>query len=152
MNAARLERVRDAPDPRVILPGASAVAEDESRLLHSAQCIPAPPARRYSCVNARDAIVRDVESGVLRRGPNGLITLPVRTPYVSAGGNQIVVDEYNGRTFVLFFTLRWFLGDHEGFLFVPEGASPAEYLDLQESCGTATPLAGRWYFVSHSCG
>jgi hypothetical protein len=75
----------------------------------------------------RERIVVRVEAGELK--PNvdynkNLIALGDREPNVSAGGNDIVVDETDEGTYVLFLTSRGLKHYFTGFLRVPPAAIP----------------------------
>ena len=77
--------------------------------------------------NNRERIVARVEAGELK--PNvsynkNLIALGDREPNVSAGGNDIVVDETDEGTYVLFLTSRGLKHYFTGFLRVPPGGDP----------------------------
>lgn len=103
--------------------------------------------------DARDVVVARVLAGSLR--PNvehnsSLITLPPGTPQVSMSGNQIVVEEHDGRKLVFFYTFRGILDNYAGFLFVPKDANPLSYSDLGEPCCTQfVKYSDRWFWVSH---
>src|SRR6185369_17366388 len=75
----------------------------------------------------RERIVARVEAGELK--PNvdhnkNLIALGEREPHVSAAGNDIVVDEADEGTYVLFLTSRGLKHYFTGFLRVPPGGDP----------------------------
>jgi hypothetical protein len=103
--------------------------------------------------DARGAVVERVLAGTLR--PNvdynsSLIRLPPGSPHVSMGGNEIVVEEHNGKKLVFFYTFRGILDNYAGFLFVPEGAEPLWYSDLGEPCCTQLEkYSDRWFWASH---
>ena len=66
------------------------------------------------------------------------------------GGNEVVVEEHDDKTYVLFFTFRGVLDNYSGFLYVPDGGSPSLFSDLDEQQFTQiVPLEENWYFVSH---
>lgn len=102
----------------------------------------------------REAVVRAIESGELR--PNvahnpSLIALG-DGQRLSAGGNEVVVERSEGKTYVLFFTFRGLLNNYAGFLHVPKGGDPGRFhsIDVASSDRNAQlmRLADRWYFVS----
>jgi hypothetical protein len=103
--------------------------------------------------DARDAVVAQVLAGSLR--PNvdynsKLIALPPHSPHVSVGGNEIVVEEHDGKRLVFFYTFRGILDHYSGFLFVPQGAEPLWYSDLGEPCCTQlVKYSDRWFWASH---
>lgn len=102
---------------------------------------------------SREQIVQQVLSGALQ--PNvsynaSLIQLNSTEPYVSMGGNEIVVEKHADKTFILFFTFRGILDNFSGFLFVPEGGNPAQFTDLENSDNTEIEKFDKnWFFVSH---
>ncbi len=101
----------------------------------------------------REEVVERVNSGNLT--PNvehnsSLIKLGNLYPALSAGGNEIVVEEHDGLKYLFFFTFRGILDSYAGFLYVPRGGKPTEYSDLGESCCVEIEhLDGNWYFASH---
>jgi hypothetical protein len=102
---------------------------------------------------ARREVVSKIDAGELV--PNvahnsKLITLGDGYPLVSMGGNQVVVEEHDGRRYILFFTFRGILDNYSGFLYVAPGGAPARFADLSEEEFTQIlPLEENWYFVSH---
>ena len=81
----------------------------------------------------RERIVARIEAGELK--PNvdynkNLIALGDREPNVSAGGNDIVVDQADEGTYVLFLTSRGLKHYFTGFLHVPPGGDRRELADL----------------------
>jgi len=81
----------------------------------------------------RERIVARVEAGELK--PNVdynkyMIALGDKEPNVSAGGNDIVVDQASGGTYVLFLTSRGLKHYFTGFLHVPPGGDRRELADL----------------------
>lgn len=101
---------------------------------------------------ARERIVRQVQDGSLR--PNvsynrALIALGDDAPDVSKGGNQIVVEEHDGRRYVLFFTYRGILSHYSGYLFVPTGADPRSFSDVADRRATLDRRSANWYFLTH---
>ena len=76
-----------------------------------------------------------VEAGELK--PNvdhnkNLIALGDREPNVSAGGNDIVVDETDEGTYVLFLTSRGLKHYFTGFLHVPPGGDPKKFFEFED--------------------
>lgn len=103
----------------------------------------------------REAVVRDIETGKLQ--PNvahnrGLIALGDDASRLSAGGNEVLVERSQGRTYVLFFTFRGVLNNYAGFLHVPAGGEPGHFARIVEPDGDRTTqvvrFSDRWYFVS----
>src|SRR5438445_3768342 len=83
----------------------------------------------------RERIVARVEAGELK--PNvsynrNLIALGDREPHVSAGGNDIVVDETDEGTYVLFLTSRGLNHYFTGFLHVPPGGDPNKFFEFED--------------------
>ena len=83
----------------------------------------------------RERIVARVEAGELK--PNvstnkSLIALGDRAPNVSAGGNDIVVDETDEGTFVLFLTSRGLKHYFTGFLRVPPDGDPKKFFEFDD--------------------
>ena len=101
----------------------------------------------------RDRVVSEVLQGILQ--PNveynsSLISLDQSYPLLSMGGNEIVAEEYEGQTYILFFTYRGVLDNYSGFLHVPEGGNPSRFSDLNEKDMTYIEhIDGNWYFVLH---
>lgn len=99
----------------------------------------------------REKIVRKIESGELG-GHSGarsrLIRLGDDHPYVSMGGNDIVVEERDGRKFVFFFTFRGILDNYSGLLYVPPGGDPKDY-DKHEEIMQIISLGDDWYYFAH---
>ncbi len=86
----------------------------------------------------REVVIENVNNGSL--SPNvvhnsSLINLENRYPVLSAGGNEIVVEQHEGLKYVFFFTFRGILDNYAGFLYVPNGGKPTECSDLNESRG-----------------
>jgi hypothetical protein len=99
---------------------------------------------------ARIRIVQDVQTGRLAPAKRGVLALGSREPYVSMGGNDLLVEEHEGRRYVLFFTYRGVLDHYSGFLFVPNGGDPTQFADLAEARSTQIrQLDPGWYFVTH---
>lgn len=75
----------------------------------------------------REQVVDKVLNGELQ--PNvkynaSLINLSDGYPRLSRGGNDIVVEDHEGLTYVFFFTFRGVLDNYSGYLYVPKGGSP----------------------------
>lgn len=98
-------------------------------------------------------VVEMVQAGTLV--PNvphnpSLIALPDRSPCLSQGGNEIVVEEHEGGQYVFFFTYRGILDNYSGFLCVPPGGDPRLFSDLGEKDTTQlVAVRGRWIYASH---
>lgn len=103
--------------------------------------------------NEREEVVQQVYKNELK--PNvsynpSLINLDDSYPSLSAGGNDIIVEEHDDQKYVFFFTFRGVLDNYSGFVYVPEGGDPRNFSDLNEISSTQiTPLGGNWYFGSH---
>lgn len=102
---------------------------------------------------ARERIVAQVEAGELK--PNvsrnkNLIALGDRTPNVSAGGNDIVVDETDEGTYVLFLTSRGLKHTFTGFLHVPPEGDPRKFFEFDDKPPSRLVRYDRdWYFVGN---
>ena len=102
---------------------------------------------------ARERIVARVEAGDLK--PNvdsdeNLIALGDNEPHVSAGGNDIVVDQADEGTYVLFLTSRGLKHTFTGFLHVPPGGDPSKFLEFDDKPPTQLVRYGKdWYFVAN---
>ncbi len=102
---------------------------------------------------ARERIVARVEAGDLK--PNvdsneNLIALGDTEPHVSAGGNDIVVDQADEGTYVLFLTSRGLKHTFTGFLHVPPGGDPNKFLEFDDKPPTQLVRYGKdWYFVAN---
>jgi hypothetical protein len=101
----------------------------------------------------RERIVARVEAGELK--PNvatnkNLIALGDRAPNVSAGGNDIVVDETDEGTYVLFLTSRGLKHYFTGFLRVPPGGDPKKFFEFEDKPPSQlVRYDERWYFVAN---
>lgn len=102
----------------------------------------------------RERIVARVEAGELK--PNvshneNLVALGDREPYVSAGGNDIVVDKTDeGITYVLFLTSRGLKRSFTGFLHVPSGGDPKKFFEFEDKPPSRiVRYDERWYFVAN---
>ena len=102
---------------------------------------------------ARERIVARVEAGELK--PNvdynkNLIALGDREPNVSAGGNDIVVDETEEGTYVLFLTSRGLKHYFTGFLHVPPGGDPKKFFEFEDKPPSRLVRYDEdWYFVAN---
>jgi hypothetical protein len=101
----------------------------------------------------RNALVAQVEAGTLRTPSNPrsiVLSLGKDVPPVSEGGNEIIVEEHQGKKYVFFFTYRGLLGYYAGFLYVPTGGSPTRYSDLARDTTTRIErLDTHWFYVAH---
>jgi hypothetical protein len=101
---------------------------------------------------ARDRIVAQVEAGELK--PNvdynkNLIALGDHEPNVSAR-NDIVVDEADEGTYVLFLTTRGLKHYFTGFLRVPPGGDPKKFFEFEDKPPSQLVRYDRdWYFVAN---
>ena len=101
---------------------------------------------------SRERIVARVEAGELK--PNvsynkSLIALGDRGPNVSVG-NDIVVDETDAGTYVLFLTTRGLKHYFTGFLRVPPGGDPKKFFEFKHQPPTQLVRYGKdWYFVAN---
>jgi hypothetical protein len=101
----------------------------------------------------RERIVARVEAGELK--PNvsynkNLIALGDREPNVSAGGNDIVVDETDEGTYVLFLTSRGLKHHFTGFLRVPPDGDPKKFFEFEDKPPSQLVRYDRdWYFVAN---
>jgi hypothetical protein len=101
----------------------------------------------------RERIVARVEAGELK--PNvdhnkNLIALGEREPNVSARGNDIVVDETEEGTYVLFLTSRGLKHYFTGFLHVPPGGDPKKFFEFEDKPPSRLVHYDKdWYFVAN---
>ena len=101
--------------------------------------------------DARERVVSEIRSGKLKPNVshNGyLIALPLGH-HVSMGGNEIMVQGAPERPFVFFFTYRGILDNYSGFLWVPSGQNPQQFLDAAEPGTEIVSYGGNWYFIGH---
>jgi hypothetical protein len=102
--------------------------------------------------DSRERIVARVEAGELK--PNvshnkSLIALGDRGPKVSVG-NDIVVDEVDEGSYVLFLTSRGLKHTFTGFLRVPPGGEPQKFFEFRHKPPTQLVRYDRdWYFVAN---
>jgi hypothetical protein len=99
---------------------------------------------------AREHVVHEMLAGTLR--PNvqhnrSLVAL-LGGASVSAGGNEVVTHDAPTGKFVFFFTYRGILNSASGFLWVPSGASPEQFAELNGPIAEAIQYAQNWYFIS----
>ncbi len=100
----------------------------------------------------RQTIVAAVADGRLK--PNvdhndHLIALGSSYPTVSNGGNDIVVEEHDGKKYILFFTQRGILGNFSGFLYVQGNGDPNLYGGIyQDDKAEIRSFGDSWYWVS----
>jgi hypothetical protein len=101
----------------------------------------------------RERIVARVEAGELK--PNvdynkSMIALGDKEPSVSAGGNDIVVDQAEGGTYVLFLTSRGLKHYFTGFLHVPPGSDPKDFFEFDDKPPSQLVRYDKdWYFVAN---
>jgi len=101
----------------------------------------------------RERIVARVEAGELK--PNvstnkSLIALGDRAPHVSAGGNDIVVDDTDDGTYVLFLTSRGLKHYFTGFLRVPPDGDPKKFFEFEDKPPSQLVRYDKdWYFVAN---
>jgi hypothetical protein len=101
---------------------------------------------------SRERIVARVEAGELK--PNvsynrSLIALGDREPNVSVG-NDIVIDQANEGTYVLFLTTRGLKHYFTGFLRVPPGGDPNKFFEFKHQPPTQLVHYDKdWYFVAN---
>ncbi len=101
----------------------------------------------------RERIVSRVEAGELK--PNvdfnrNLIALGDKEPNVSAGGNDIVVDQADKGSYVLFLTSRGLKHYFTGFLRVPPGSDPKDFFEFDDKPPSQLVRYDTdWYFVAN---
>lgn len=101
----------------------------------------------------RERIVAQVEAGELK--PNvpynkNLIALGGTASNVSAGGNDIVVDETDEGTYVLFLTSRGLKHSFTGFLRVPPDGDPKKFFEFEDKPPSRLVRYDKnWYFVAN---
>ncbi|WP_079586346.1 MULTISPECIES: hypothetical protein [Bradyrhizobium] len=102
---------------------------------------------------SRERIVARVEAGELK--PNiatneNLIALGNGEANVSAGGNDIVVDQAENGSYVLFLTSRGLKHTFTGFLHVPAGADPKDFFEFDDKPPSRLVRYDKdWYFVAN---
>ncbi|MET0679025.1 MAG: hypothetical protein ABW175_24770 [Bradyrhizobium sp.] len=101
----------------------------------------------------RERIVARIEAGELKPNVshnNSLIALGDREPNVSAGGNDVVVDETDEGSYVLFLTTRGLKHYFTGFLRVPPGGDPKKFFEFEDKPPSQiVRYDERWYFVAN---
>jgi hypothetical protein len=101
----------------------------------------------------RERIVARIEAGELK--PNveynkSMIALGDKEPNVSAGGNDIVVDQAERGSYVLFLTSRGLKHYFTGFLRVPPGADPKDFFEFDDKPPSQLVRYDKdWYFVAN---
>ena len=101
----------------------------------------------------RERIVARVENGELipnvGTGKN-LIALGSGEPGVSAGGNDIVIDDKDEGVYVLFLTSRGLKRHFTGFLRVPPGGDPKKFFEFADKPPSRLEAYDKdWYFVAN---
>lgn len=103
--------------------------------------------------DSRERIVARVEAGELTpnvRHDSSLIALGDGEPNVSAGGNEIVVEETDEGTYVLFLTSRGLKHTFTGFLRIPEGGDPNNFFEFDGKPPRRLERYDKhWYFVAN---
>ena len=101
----------------------------------------------------REKIVERVENGELfpNVGHNrNLIALGSGAPNVSAGGNDIVIDDTDDGVYVLFLTSRGLKHYFTGFLRVPPGGDPKKFFEFEDKPPTRLERYDEdWWFVAN---
>ena len=101
---------------------------------------------------AREKIVARVEAGELKPDVDdneNLIALGDSEPHVSAG-NDIIIDQADEGTYVLFPTSRGLKHYFSGFLHVPPGGDPKKFFEFDDKPPTElVPYGDGWYFVAN---
>lgn len=98
----------------------------------------------------RETVIQEIQTGKLAPNVshnNRLISLGA-SKRLSAGGNQVIVETRDGKTYVFFFTYRGILDNYSGFLFVPQGASPDSFGPHTERTAQLIKFSENWYFMS----
>jgi len=101
----------------------------------------------------RERIVSRIDAGELK--PNvdynkNLIALGDKEPNVSAGGNDIVVDQADKGSYVLFLTSRGLKHYFTGFLRVPPGSDPKDFFEFDDKPPSQLVRYDKdWYFVAN---
>ena len=102
---------------------------------------------------ARERIVAQVESGELKPDVStnkNLIALGNHAPTVSAGGNDIVVDETDEGSYVLFLTSRGLKHRFTGFLHVPPDGDPKTFFEFEDKPPSQLVRYDKgWYYVAN---
>jgi hypothetical protein len=102
--------------------------------------------------DSRERIVARVEAGELKPNVNynrSLIALGDRGPSVSVG-NDIVVDEADEGSYVLFLASRGLKSYFTGFLRVPPGGDPNKFFEFKHKPPTQLVRYDKdWYFVAN---
>jgi hypothetical protein len=101
----------------------------------------------------RERIVMRVENGELIANVDGsknLIALGEHEPYVSAGGNDIVIDDTDDGVYVLFLTSRGLKHYFSGFLRVPPGGDPKKFFEFSDKPPSRLVSYDKdWWFVAN---
>ena len=73
-----------------------------------------------------------------------------RRRHVSAGGNDIVVDQADKGSYVLFLTSRGLKHYFTGFLRVPPGSDPKDFFEFDDKPPKQSIAYGKdWYYVAN---
>lgn len=98
----------------------------------------------------REEVVARVLSGELEADEGGLVTLGQAGSPLSRGGNEVVLEEVAGHTYIFFYAMRGFLDDYSGFVWASPGADPRAFMDLREvGSSEITKYDDNWYWVQH---
>lgn len=94
----------------------------------------------------RERAVAMIDSGAIAV-TNGVANVSAAGPFLSAGGNEAMVDGCGRETCVLFFVYRGILHHYSGYLYVPTGGKPGAFDDIDESRGWYDEVAPNWYYA-----
>jgi len=102
----------------------------------------------------REEIVNNINQGTYKEHEllNNIYFIPLGNSYprVSMGGNDVAVEETDGKKHIFFYTFRGILDNYSGFIYVPSGGSVSNFSDLNEEHSTdIRMLENNWYYVSH---
>ena len=99
----------------------------------------------------RESVIAQLRSGAISaRFPGNsieLVALP-SSPAVSRSGNDILVSGSREDPFVFFYTFRGVLDNYAGFLHVPPGHRPDEFIAAGEHPFLTRKFDDNWFFLS----
>lgn len=100
----------------------------------------------------RETVPAMIASEALTVQPNGLVSLPDEMKHLSDSGECSVV-EFGDGTAIYFYTFRGILESSEGYLFVTDTISYADYIDTEHYVSSRNfvnivELAPNWYSCS----
>lgn len=95
-----------------------------------------------------EQVVKMIENNQLQSSnETGLVTLPSNYKYLSRGGGEIIVDNSDGVTSVLFYTYRGILDNASGYMYRSNDIPPTPYF-MAEDWKQIERKEPNWFFCA----